>query len=138
MEIKIRETKEEDFGQIKNLLDQNNVWLEISEKTFMRMLKKNKGFYLVAESDGKIVGTIFGTHDGGLLGYIYKLAINKNFQRKKIATRLVNELLKRFKKIGIYWIYGHIYNTNKNARRFFKTVGFKVRKDLLIINNWKE
>lgn len=138
MTFKIRETRETDFSAITKLLSTGNVWAEFSKETFKKMLGKNKGFYLVAETEGQIVGTIFGVHDGGLLGYIYKLAVAKKYQRQGIATGLTYELLRRLKKAGTYWIFAHVYKTNKKGLPFFNAKGFKIRKDLVIIDNWKD
>lgn len=138
MKIKIRETKEEDFEKVTDLLNTNSIWAEFTKEAFKKMLKRNKGFYLVAEKDGQTIGTVFGLHDGGLLGYIYKLAVNKKYQRQKVATRLIDELLKRFKKAGTYWTFAHVYKLNKKGLPFFSAKGFRIRSDLVVIDNWKE
>jgi len=138
MKVKIRETKAEDFQEIKNLLENQDLWADFPKETFIKMLERNQGCYLVAEANGKTVGNVFGSHDGGLSGYIYKLAVDQKFQRQKIASRLVRELLKRFKKAGIEWIYAHVHPNNKTSMAFFKTLGFDLRNDRLIIDNWKE
>jgi ribosomal protein S18 acetylase RimI-like enzyme len=55
---------------------------------------------LVAESNGKIVGTVLGTHDGRK-GWINRQAVDHVFRRKNIAKKLVSEAEKWFEESGL-------------------------------------
>ncbi|MBZ9569718.1 GNAT family N-acetyltransferase [Patescibacteria group bacterium] len=134
MKIIIRNTREKDYNQIKKLLKTQRVSANFTEQKFKKMIKRNKGFYLVAEADGKIVGTVFGLYDGGLLGSIYKIAVAKEFQRQKIGTRLCRELLKRLKKLGVELVYAHVHKVNKKSVSFLKKLGFRVRNDIFLMD----
>ena len=138
MEIKVRETREEDFEAVKGLLEKERVVPGFSAAMFRKMLKRNKGFYLVAESQGKVIGTVFGLHDGNLLGSVYKLAVAKEFQRQKVATILCKELLKKFRELNVDTIYSLVHKVNYQSIQFFKKLGFRIREDVYLMDNSKE
>ena len=138
MEIKVRETREEDFEAVKGLLEKEGVIPGFSKNMFRKMLKRNKGFYLVAESQGEVIGTVFGLHDGNLLGSVYKLAVAKEFQRQKVATILCKELLKKFRELNVDTVYSLVHKVNSKSIQFFKKLGFRIREDVYLMDNSKE
>ena len=79
---------------------------------------------LVAEFNGKIVGTVLGTHDGRK-GWINRLAVDTEFRRKDVAKRLVAELESRFEKIGLEVIACLIEGKNTASMEVFKKLGYE-------------
>ncbi|MEX0621444.1 MAG: GNAT family N-acetyltransferase [Candidatus Woykebacteria bacterium] len=133
--MKIRETQLADYEQITQLLRGQKLLTDFSKEAFAKMLVRNKGFYLVAESNGKLVGTVFGSHDGGLFGYVYRAAVAKEFQNKGVGAALVKELLSRFSKADITQVFARIHKNNGHSLSFFQKMGFKLREDLFLADS---
>ncbi len=125
-EIKIRESQISDYNDIRALLNDAKLFNQsITREAFKSMLKRNEGFYLVAEVEGRIVGSVFATHDGAYFGYIYKLAVDKNHRRFGVATKLVAEIIGRFKSEDLHFIFIRVNRTNKKSQEFFKSFQFR-------------
>ena len=59
-----------------------------------RKLERDPDLFLVAESDGQIVGTIIGAFDGRR-GFIYHLAVDSAHRNQGIAGQMMSEVEKR-------------------------------------------
>jgi len=134
--MEIRETNLSDYEQIFNLLKQEDMTFEFfTKEKFSNMLKRNKGFYLIAVEHNKVIGSIFATHDGGYYGYIYKLVVHKDYRQKSIAGMLLQEVLNKLKDIP--WIFAHIEKTNKLSLNLFRKFGFNVRETHNLVDIYK-
>lgn len=91
---------------------------------------------LVAEKEGKLIGSVFGTHDGRR-GWINRLAVLPEFQRKGIGRELVKELETRFHKMGIGIIASLVEDWNKTSLRVFQRIGYKKHKDIIYFSKRK-
>jgi ribosomal protein S18 acetylase RimI-like enzyme len=100
----------------------------------MLKLTRDPGLFLVAEEDGKIVGTAMGAWDGRR-GWIYHLGVHPSSQRRGVATRLVEELEARMKKMGIPKVNALIYPWNHASVEFFKNAGYQV-EDMKESQKW--
>lgn len=127
MKIIIRETKAGDFDAIAELLQDPNISGPVTESQFRNMLRKNKGFFYVAEADGTVIGSVFGAHDGGYFGYIYKLVVKESHRRQKAGTKLLRKLVGKFKKAGIQAIFCHVRKTNEASIKLMQSLGFETR-----------
>ncbi|OGC41454.1 hypothetical protein A2Y85_05885 [candidate division WOR-3 bacterium RBG_13_43_14] len=94
-----------------------------------RELKLSTSIFLVAVVKRKIIGVIFGTHDGRK-GWINRLAVDPGFQRQGIARVLVNEVEKRFLMIGLEIFACLIESYNKQSMIVFNKMGYKLHKDI--------
>jgi len=63
-------------------------------------INENKSFFLVAEIGNKLVGSVFGSHDGRK-GWINRLAVLPEYRMQGIASELIEEVEKRLSEIGI-------------------------------------
>ncbi len=133
MPTTIRKTKESDFPAITKLLEDPNIAGRATRKQFQRMLRKNEGLFFVAESDEKVIATIFGMHDGGYAGYIYKLAVAKDYRRKGIATLLLRKVIEQFKKAEIPVALALTGKTNKAAQKLLGSLGFSERRTAVLM-----
>lgn len=87
--------------------------------------------YLVAKIDEKIVGYI------GMLFvmdecHVLNIAVDTNYRRMGIATKLVNELFKHCKKHQTTYVMLEVRVTNIPAQKLYSKLGFKdevLRKD---------
>ena len=133
MAVTIRETKIEDYAPIETLLEQAHLKDSyFDEVSFRRMLERNKGFCYVAELEGQVVGTLFGTHDGAFRGYIQKVAVNPDYRQHGIGSDLVRRTIEAFNEFPIPLIFAHIERTNIPSILLFRSLGFEIRDSHLL------
>lgn len=107
--------------------------LDDSREGIERFLKRNPETCFVAEKDGVIVGAIMVGTDGRR-GYIYHTAVNPGLRRQGIAKSLVDTALEALKKLGINKAALVVFERNSDGNRFWESVGFTVRNDLIYRN----
>ena len=82
----------------------------------------------VAEIDGKIVGSTTllieqkFIHQGGLVGHIEDVVVDKNFQGQKIGEKIMTYLLEIAKNQGCYKT---ILDCTDDVKPFYEKLGFK-------------
>lgn len=96
-------------------------------------LKRNPDTCFVARNDNKIVGVIIVGNDGRR-GYIYHTAVNPQYRKQGIASRLVDTALKALKQCGINKVALVVFDRNENGNQFWENQGFAVREDLVYRN----
>ncbi len=99
-------------------------------------IKKDNSIFLVAEFEDKIIGTIFGTHDGRK-GWINRLAVSPKYQRKGVAKKLCLNLEKKFYDYNINIIACLIENWNSDSMLFFKKMGYIKHNDIFYYSKRK-
>ena len=80
--------------------------------------------FLVAESEGTLVGTVIATHEGRK-GWINRLAVDPGFRRQGIGSRLVREAEDRLKGLGVDVLACLIGEGNDASVRTFETLGYE-------------
>lgn len=134
--MNLRNFKDEDIESVLNLFyetvhsvnskdynkDQLKAWApkELDKLKWIESLNKN--YSIVAEEDNKIIG--FGDIDS--TGYLDRLYVHKNYQGKKVASKLINILEKYMFNKGVESI---ITDASITARPFFEKRGYKVIKE---------
>jgi ribosomal protein S18 acetylase RimI-like enzyme len=101
-----------------------------------RELKQSASIFLVAEKNGKLIGSIFGTHDGRR-GWINRLAVLPAFQRQGIAAQLVKEVEVRLDAKGIEIIACLIEDWNTASLEFFEHLGYVRHRDIVYFSRRK-
>jgi len=82
----------------------------------------------VAEIDGTVVGATTllieqkFIHDGGLVGHIEDVAVDKKFQGQKIGKKIIKYLLEYAKNRGCYKT---ILDCTDDVKPFYEQIGFK-------------
>ncbi len=92
-------------------------------------LQRNPGMSFVCYDDEKLTGTILGGHDGRR-GYIYHLAVDKNYRGKSIGKKLTELSLERIKASGIKRCIIMLKSDNEVNAEFWLKSGFERREDL--------
>ncbi len=85
--------------------------------------RSGRAIFLVAESEGRLVGVVIGTHDGRK-GWINRLAVAPAYRRRGIASRLVRELEERLAALGLEVVAALIESTNTASLAFFTALGY--------------
>jgi ribosomal protein S18 acetylase RimI-like enzyme len=87
-------------------------------------LSGSNAVFLVAEYQGKLIGSVFATHDGRK-GWINRLAVAPSFRRRGIAGRLVWEAERGLHRAGIEMVACLIEDWNADSKRFFENIGYQ-------------
>jgi ribosomal protein S18 acetylase RimI-like enzyme len=80
---------------------------------------------IVAEADGKIVGSIIGTFDGWR-GNIYRLAVDPKYRRQGIARALVAEVETRLAAEGAKRVTALVEKNHAWAASFWEAVDYRL------------
>jgi ribosomal protein S18 acetylase RimI-like enzyme len=92
--------------------------LEIQKK-----VARDPDLFIVAEAEGKIVGTVIGGFDGRR-GMVYHLAVNESYRKQGLGGLLMDELERRLKAKGCIRSYLLVTVENENAIRFYEENGW--------------
>jgi ribosomal protein S18 acetylase RimI-like enzyme len=88
----------------------------------MKLLGEPSAALLVAESDGRLVGTVIGGWDGWR-GNIYRLAVHPAYRRRGIARALVGEAERRLTAMGARRISALVEGNHPWATDFWDSLG---------------
>ncbi|NWJ28456.1 GNAT family N-acetyltransferase [Marine Group I thaumarchaeote] len=129
----IRELRKEDLGKgflatIDSLRQTSDIERNKAEEIFEKISSNPDHVIVVAELDGKIVGTttllieIKFIHSGGLVGHIEDVVVDKNFQGQRIGEKIMKYLLEFAKNRGCYKT---ILDCTDDVKPFYEKLGFK-------------
>ncbi|MEI7025873.1 GNAT family N-acetyltransferase [Paenibacillus sp. y28] len=93
-------------------------------EAFGRQLSWDSELVLVAEEEGAVTGVIIGTIDRNN-GYYYRIAVDKQHQRKGIGTAMVEGLRKRFEKRKVSKIMVTVDAHNEYILPLYESVGYQ-------------
>ncbi|MCK5030145.1 MAG: GNAT family N-acetyltransferase [Thermoplasmatales archaeon] len=100
-------------------------------------LKQGRDIFLVAGINGKLVGSVFGTHDGRK-GWVNRLAVSPEFQRQDIAKKLIAEVEDRFSELGIDIMACLVEDWNTKSLQVFEKLGYKKHSDIVYFSKRKD
>jgi len=127
-DILIRQFSQKDYEKVIHLWRDTNLPLRLegrdSSEKIEAQIKNGTSIILVAESNGKVVGSVLGTHDGRK-GWVNRLAVDTEYRKKNIARSLVTELEHRFEQIGLDVIACLIEGQNTISTEVFKRLGYE-------------
>ena len=133
MEVQIREYRIEDYDNLINL------WKEAylvhrpkgrdRQDKIENELRQNTSIFLVAELNGELIGSVFGSHDGRK-GWINRLAVDPDFRKKDIAKKLVYEVENKLDELGIDIVACMIEGWNKESMKVFEKLGYEKYPDV--------
>lgn len=98
-----------------------------------RMLQRNPNLFLIGKVDNKVIGVVMGGFDGRR-GYVHHLAIDPDYQRRGFGTMIMDDLIKRFRKIGVHKVHLFIEKYNKELVEFYMNLGWEIRDDLIMMS----
>ena len=101
----------------------------------LRMLtEKNGDLFLVAEQQGRLVGSIIGGWDYWR-GHIYRLAVHPELRRRGLARRLTAEIESRLRARGAIRIYALAATKQEMGVKFWEAEGYTKTRDLSYVRN---
>jgi ribosomal protein S18 acetylase RimI-like enzyme len=106
------------------------IHLRLSDEAgeIQKKLERDADLFMVAEADGKIVGSVLGGFDGRR-GMMYHLAVAREYRQQGIGALLVDELERRLRAKGCIRYYLLVTKDNLEAIRFYEQRGW-MRMDL--------
>jgi ribosomal protein S18 acetylase RimI-like enzyme len=89
-----------------------------------KKLSRDPDLFLVAEWDGRIIGSVIGGFDGRR-GLIYHLAVASEFRGNGIGSQLMDELENRLRAKGCLKSYLLVTLDNTEAEEYYKKHGWQ-------------
>ena len=89
-----------------------------------KKLARDPDLFLVAESNGVIIGSVIGGFDGRR-GLIYHLAVAESFRGMGIGSRLMNEVESRLRMKGCLKCYLLVTADNPEAEGYYQQRGWQ-------------
>ena len=89
-----------------------------------KKLARDSDLFLVAESDGDIIGSVIGGFDGRR-GLIYHLAVSAPFRGLGIGSRLMEEVEARLRAKGCLKCYLLVTTDNPEVEGFYRQQGWR-------------
>lgn len=92
--------------------------------------------FLVAELEGRLIGSLLGTTDGRK-GWINRLAVHPDFQRRGVARALLREAEERFERRGLLVFACLIEGENAASQEFFDRMGYDADRTVVYFSKRK-
>ena len=108
------------------------------EWLFNKIMRNSDHVIAVAITDDKVVGaaTLFiepkFIHNGGNVGHIEDVVVDKNYQGKKIGEKIIKYLLEEAKTNGCYKT---ILDCSDEVKPFYEKLGFKHNANALRLDH---
>lgn len=94
-----------------------------------KKLLRDPDLFLVADEDGRLVGSVLGGFDGRR-GMVYHLAVAEQYRTRGIGELLMEELERRLKAKGCLRCYLLVTVENKSALQFYEKRGWSKMENL--------
>ncbi|MBN2147620.1 MAG: GNAT family acetyltransferase [Anaerolineales bacterium] len=89
-----------------------------------KKLQRDPDLFLLAEIDGRIIGSVLGGFDGRR-GIVYHLAVAEEFRQQGIGAALMGELEQRLRTKGCIRSYLLVTKDNRTAQKFYEDLGWE-------------
>jgi ribosomal-protein-alanine N-acetyltransferase len=100
-----------------------------SREALQRKLYCDRGPFLAAEVDGRLVGTALASWDGRR-AWVYRLAVDPAHQGKGIGRRLMTELEAKLERLGAKSAALLVNPKDERAIRFYRRRGYTLHDDV--------
>jgi ribosomal protein S18 acetylase RimI-like enzyme len=100
-----------------------------SREGVQRFLRRNPATSVVAEEDGKIVGSILCGHDGRR-GCLYHVCVDSQYRRRGIGKEMVVKAMEALRQEEINKVSLIAFTKNDIGNAFWNTIGWTRRLDL--------
>lgn len=132
-DITIRELQREDLWNgflttLDSLRKASDIGKNTANKIFEKIENNPDHVIAVAVLDGKVIGAATllleskFIHDGGTVGHIEDVVVDKNYQGQKVGEKIIRYLLEYAKKKDCYKT---ILDCVDNVKPFYEKLGFK-------------
>lgn len=120
--IIIEELEEKDVEAVSKI-EERTFSMPWSAKDFLQMIKDENALYLTAKSDGILIACC-GVRNILGDGEITNVVVDEPYRKRGIGSRMLSELLKKGKQIGIKAFTLEVRKSNEAAIRLYEKAGF--------------
>ena len=133
IDLRIREFHyPEDYPAARHLWENAGPGIQLRRsddpEEIRKKLQRDPDLFLVAEADGKMLGTVVGGFDGRR-GMVYHLAVSEFYRKQGIGESLMDELEHRLKAKGCIRCYLLVTVENESAMHFYQKRGWTEMKN---------
>ncbi|MBR2275563.1 MAG: GNAT family N-acetyltransferase [Lachnospiraceae bacterium] len=132
-DFKVRPMEAEDYNKVSELWHSIKGFairsLDDSREGVERFIRRNPGLSVVAESEGRIVGSILCGHDGRR-GCLYHVCVHPDFRRRGIGTKMVVFAMEALRREKINKVSLIAFTKNDIGNAFWRRIGWTKREDL--------
>lgn len=140
MEVLIRKFKISDYDQVINLWQLCQLPLKPegrdSRWQLEQQIKLDQIIFLVAEKEGKVIGTVLASHDGRK-GWINRLAVHPDARRQGLGTQLIKKAEEELEKQGLILLAALIEEENSASRDLFVRLGYEPHPEIVYFSKKK-
>jgi len=129
--IDIRPAGREDIPAVLSL------WLDAAQPTSTddvegvgALMERDPGALLVAESSGRIVGTVIAGWDGWR-GSVYRIAVAPDYRRDGLGRRLLDAAEERLRRLGARRMHAIVVGTDAVAVGFWEGSDWELQSSQL-------
>lgn len=97
-----------------------------------KKIKRDPDLFLVAKDGVDVVGAVIGAWDGRR-GWIYHLAVDPDYRRKKLGSALVRDVEQRMRKKGVLRVHAMVVKRNAPSLNLFEALGYDRQDDLVVL-----
>lgn len=130
----------EDYDSLLELWDDSNLPHKPEGRDrrdrIERELEAANAVFLVAAEGDRIAGSVFGTHDGRK-GWINRLAVAPEYQRRGVARMLVERVEEILLALGIEITACLIEDWNGDSMKVFEKLGYTRHSDIIYFSKRK-
>jgi ribosomal protein S18 acetylase RimI-like enzyme len=125
--LSIRACRVEDVDGVLQLWRQADATPGVTDTAegLLHAITDSPAHVLVAEAEGRLIGSIIGTFDGWR-GNIYRMAVHPEYRRRGVARALVAEVEKKLTGQGDKRITALVEKDHPGAMHFWEAVGYRV------------
>ena len=124
-QLTIRTYQKSDEKQIIDLWSECDLTVPWNnpKRDIERKMNDSPSLFLVGEVEGRVVCSCMAGYDGHR-GWIYYLAVKRDYRREGIASRILREAENRLLEIGCPKIDLMVRRSNKDAVSFYNKMGY--------------
>jgi ribosomal protein S18 acetylase RimI-like enzyme len=132
--MRIRDFRIEDYDAVIGLWTEAGLPFRSEgrdrREAIARELEDRRSLFLVAEEGERVVGVVFGTHDGRK-GWVNRLAVAPDCRRRGLAKVLVAEVEARLRRLGIVIVACLIEEENAISQTAFAKLGYARHPEII-------
>ena len=122
--MKIRSFEfESDYDAVRNLWENAGPGIQLSPSDepqgILKKLERDPDLFLVAEHDGRLIGSVLGGFDGRR-GMVYHLAVAPEHRKHGLGRALMDEVERRLRARGCVKYYLLVTHGNQDALDFYE------------------
>jgi len=124
LDVRIREARAEDVNAVLALWSASGIRPSMTDTPadLRRLAERVPDLFLVAESGGRVVGSVVGGWDNWR-GHVYRLAVHPAFRRRGLGRELAAEIERRLRLLGARRIYA--LASSEAGVAFWASVGYE-------------